>query len=65
MSRCAGRSYTNWNLGAEPTLAIWHSLFVFFLPIIFWVTYAWRRRSSRPWFRRKVNESGSGRLPGV
>jgi hypothetical protein len=56
-------SHTNWNLGVEPTLAIWHSLFVFFLPFIFWVAYAMRRRGSRPWFRKKVNESGGGRLP--
>jgi hypothetical protein len=56
-------SYTNWNLGAEPTLALWHTLFLFSIPITFWIVYFARRRSSRPWFRRKVNESGAGKLP--
>ncbi len=54
---------SNWNLGASASLAIWHGLFVFFLPFVLLVAYAYRRRASRPWFRRKVNESGVGRLP--
>lgn len=54
---------SNWNLGAEPTLAIWHSIAIFFLPFVFWITYSVRRGMSRPWFRRKVNEDGPGRLP--
>ncbi|MFN0249412.1 MAG: hypothetical protein ACKV2T_21175 [Kofleriaceae bacterium] len=56
-------SYTNWNLGAEATLALWHSLVLLSIPIAFWIAYVARRRSSRPWFRRKVNESGAGKLP--
>lgn len=30
------------------------------LPIVYYV----RRRSTRPWFRRKVIHKGSGQLPG-
>lgn len=55
---------SGWELGNKPTL--------FFLTIVgallivpaFALTYAVRRAKTRPWFRRKVNHSGSGRLPG-
>ncbi len=56
-------SSSNWNLGASPTLAIWHGIVIFGLPNGFLILYALRRRRSRPWFRRKVNESHGGRLP--
>lgn len=56
-------SATNWNLGAAPTVYILHGIVVFSLPVSFWILYASRRRRSRPWFRRKVDESHAGRLP--
>ena len=54
---------TNWNLGAEPTFAIWHGVGIVGLCSVFWIAYPMRRRSTRPWFRRKVHDSGIGRLP--
>ena len=57
-------SATNWNLGASPTIAIWHAAAIAFAPFAFWLAYLSRRRSSRPWFRRKVTERGAGRLDG-
>ncbi len=59
--RLAGAS--NWNLGSRPTIHWAHGVFVSALPIVFWGLYVTRRRSSRPWFRRTVNEVGSGPLP--
>lgn len=55
---------SGYELGNKPTL--------FFLTIVgallivpaFALIYAVRRTTTRPWFRRKVNHSGSGRLPG-
>jgi hypothetical protein len=55
----------NWNLGASPTISWWHGGLVLVTSIAFWCMYASRRRSSRPWFRRKVNESAAGRLPDI
>ncbi len=58
-------SSTNWNLGASPTLRWWHGAIIAVAPLVFWIGYRARRRSTRPWFRRKVNEEGMGRLPNV
>jgi hypothetical protein len=51
-------------LGAGPTLAYPHVAIAMFLVMSLLVTYRLRRRASRPWYRRRVNDSGSGRLPG-
>lgn len=56
-------SYDNWNLGESPTLAIWHGLALVGIALVWAIMYAVRRRSTRPWFRRKVKETGPGRLP--
>jgi hypothetical protein len=53
----------NWQLGSSPTIHWGHGLVLGFVSIGVWLSYRGRRRSSRPWFRRKVNETGSGRLP--
>ncbi|HEY1814825.1 MAG TPA: hypothetical protein VGG74_20905 [Kofleriaceae bacterium] len=53
----------NWQLGEAATIQWWHALMFAAVSIGSWLVYRARRRSSRPWFRRKVNESGSGRLP--
>jgi hypothetical protein len=53
----------NWNLGASPTMPWPLGAFVAAASIVFWVIYARRRVSSRPWFRRRVNDKGSGPLP--
>lgn len=54
---------TNWNLGESATISILHGVLLFAAPYVFWIAYAIRRRASRPWFRRRVDDSGSGRLP--
>ena len=56
-------SEDNWELGASPTITWWHGLIIAGAAIVFWIYYWLRRASSRPWFRRRVKESGSGRLP--
>ena len=56
-------SLTNWNLGSSATLRTWHGAIIATAPFVFWIGYRARRQSTRPWFRRKVNESGAGRLP--
>lgn len=56
-------SEENWKLGSSATIAWWHGLIVSGAAILFWIWYGSRRRSSRPWFRRKVNDAGVGRLP--
>jgi len=55
----------NWNLGAKPTISWWHGLGLVLVTTTYWVWYRVRRRKSRPWFRRPVNDSGQGRLPDV
>jgi hypothetical protein len=52
-----------WTLGASPTIHWLHAGAIAMATLFVWTWYRARRRSSRPWFRRKVNESGSGRLP--
>lgn len=53
-----------WQLGSWPTLHWVHGGIVSLLTISIWILYRVRRRSTRPWFRRTVTHSGSGRLPG-
>jgi hypothetical protein len=53
----------NWNLGAEATIRGLHGAVLVVTALVFWGLYGARRASSRPWFRRTVNEKGSGRLP--
>jgi hypothetical protein len=56
-------SADNWNLGAAPTFHWLLGLVVAAASVGFWALYTARRRSSRPWFRRRVDEQGSGTLP--
>ncbi len=56
-------STDNWELGSGASIRWWHGGVLPLVASGFWLWYASRRKSSRPWFRRKVNESGSGRLP--
>lgn len=56
-------SATNWNLGSLPTIHWAHGVMLVITTAGFWISYKGRRRASRPWFRRKVNDQGSGRLP--
>lgn len=56
-------SEDNWNLGASATISWGHGAYIVGLTIVFLLWYRSRRRSSRPWFRRKVNDQGPGRLP--
>lgn len=53
----------NWDLGSRATISIWRLLFLVTYLMLFLIPYYGRRRSSRPWFRRKVNETRSGKLP--
>jgi hypothetical protein len=50
-------------LGAYPTIYWIHALCVALASLICWSWYRARRQRSRPWFRRKLNESGTGPLP--
>lgn len=54
----------NWNLGSEPVIAWWHGVLVVVLAGGAVLAYPLIRRATRPWFRRRAQESGSGRLPG-
>jgi hypothetical protein len=56
-------SGNNWSLGAYPTLGWLHSALIAVTASGVWLWYRGRRRSTRPWFRRKVNDRGSGQLP--
>lgn len=56
-------SRDNWQLGAKATLRWWHALGVLGTAITFALVYMGRRKMTRPWFRRKLNENGSGPLP--
>ncbi|HEY4057843.1 MAG TPA: hypothetical protein VGM39_14615 [Kofleriaceae bacterium] len=56
-------SQTNWQLGAKATIRWWHALIILGSSIIFVFWYIARRKMTRPWFRRKLNENGSGPLP--
>lgn len=53
----------NWELGSRATIHWLHATTVALTAFIVWLVYRARRRSSRPWFRRKVNETGGGQLP--
>lgn len=54
---------TGWDLGAVATIHLLHCLALVVTASIFWSWYGLRRRSTRPWFRRKVHEANTGRLP--
>jgi hypothetical protein len=56
-------SASNWELGSEATIGWWHGVPILFAPSAFLLLYRMARARSRPWFRRKLNESGSGHLP--
>lgn len=58
-------SASNWNLGASATIRWWHGAIIAGAPFVFWIWYRSRRHSTRPWFRRKVDEECVGRLPDV
>jgi len=52
-----------WKLGAQPTLSFAGALVPLIGVILLWFTYRRRRQTTRPWFRRRVEHHGSGRLP--
>jgi hypothetical protein len=56
-------SRQNRDLGASATITWLHAAFLAVGASGFWIGYWRRRRRSRPWFRRKLKESGAGRLP--
>lgn len=56
-------SGNNWELGRDATIAWWHALFIVPIGMFALLLYRLRRKGTRPWFRRKVNEGGSGKLP--
>jgi hypothetical protein len=58
-------SPTNWQIGAKATIRWWHALLVLGGAVAFQFWYVVRRKMTRPWFRRKLNENGSGALPDV
>jgi hypothetical protein len=54
----------DWQLGGWPTLTWFHGPIVVFFSFALVALYNTRRRSTRPWFKKKVVHTGSGRLPG-
>ncbi|MBL9014130.1 MAG: hypothetical protein JNL83_08130 [Myxococcales bacterium] len=57
-------SETNWQLGSSATIGWIHAVILAGGSIAFWVYYTGRRARSRPWFRRRLDEKGDGRLSG-
>jgi hypothetical protein len=58
-------SIGGWQLGARPTIGLLHaSLATGLVFLLLFLEYK-MRRATRPWFRRKVEETGSGELPEV
>jgi hypothetical protein len=53
-----------WDIGNKPTLFFMTFLAGILLGPTLWLVYLVRRKSTRPWFRRRMTSSGSGRLPG-
>jgi hypothetical protein len=53
-----------WDLGGKPTLFVLTVGLSLLLTFGLALIYKGVRASTRPWFRRKVNHSGSGQLPG-
>ncbi len=51
-----------WELGARPTVPGWRLMVGLLLVIALPLIYKLRRVATRPWFRRKVVDKGSGRL---
>lgn len=56
-------SGSNWELGSRATISWFRAGFIVAFALAWWLPYRSMRRSSRPWFRRKVNETLGGRLP--
>jgi hypothetical protein len=57
------RGALGWKLGARSTLSYSHGAVMLGLVLLFAFAYHSRRRSTRPWFRRRVDHRGAGRLP--
>lgn len=53
-----------WDVGNKPTLFAMTVALSLLLASMLPLLYVFRRASTRPWFRRKVNSSGTGQLPG-
>lgn len=53
------------SLGLRSTVHAGHAIFLVVITIATLVGHSFRRRSSRPWYRRKVEHSHGGRLPEV
>jgi hypothetical protein len=58
------RGSYDWDLGAKASLTYPHLIVVLSFPLTMLVLYGHRRVKSRPWYRRKVVDTGQGRLPG-
>jgi hypothetical protein len=56
------RGALDWKLGGAPTISYTRAIIAGFLVVSLWILYLMRRQSTRPWFRRKVQHSGSGRI---
>jgi hypothetical protein len=59
----ARRGGPDWSLGELPTLAIWQVIPTVSGVIVLWMLYHRRRHATRPWYRRRITDHGSGRLP--
>lgn len=55
----------SWQLGSGSTIRTLHAAIATGLVILLLVLEYQMRRATRPWFRRKVEDSGSGKLPEV
>jgi hypothetical protein len=56
------RNNSTWELGERPTMSYPRVVILIVLALGVMLLYKMRRVSSRPWFRRKVVDLGSGRL---
>ncbi len=56
--------FFGWDVGNKPTLFFMTVVMSLLLASLLPLLYLLRRTSTRPWFRRKVNNSGTGQLPG-
>ena len=59
--RIGGES--NWELGTAATIGVWHAVTIAAGALAFWGLYNLRRARTRPWFRRRLDHAGHGRLP--
>lgn len=58
------RGAFGWEIGGGGTLFFFHAIAAVLFSIALHIAYAFSRPASRPWYRRQVAHSGSGRLPG-